>query len=166
MLRDYQQRAIDQLYDWFRHNEGNPCLCLPTGSGKSIIIAELCKDAIQSWPGTKILLLTHVKELIEQDLKQILNVWQEAPVGVFSASVGIKELGYPITVAGIQSIRKKAMQVGHIDLVIVDEAHLISHNDEGSYRKFLDELKSINPNVRGYRTDRYALPPWTWADNG
>lgn len=147
-LREYQQRSIDQLYDWFRHNQGNPCLNLPTGSGKSIIIASLCQDALTNWPETKIILLTHVKELIEQDTRQILNVWPDAPVGVYSASVGVKKLGYPITVAGIQSIRHKAKSVGHIDLCIVDEAHLISHNDEGSYRKFLDELKSINPNVR------------------
>ena len=115
-LREYQQRSINQLYDWFRNNQGNPCLNLPTGSGKSIIIAELCKDALTNWPETKIILLTHVKELIEQDTRQILNVWPDAPVGVYSASVGVKKLGYPITVAGIQSIRHKAKKVGHIDL--------------------------------------------------
>ena len=147
-LREYQQRSIDQLYDWFRHNQGNPCLNLPTGSGKSIIIASLCQDALTNWPDTKIILLTHVKELIEQDTRQILNVWSDAPVGIYSASVGVKKLGYPITVAGIQSIRHKAKRVGHIDLCIVDEAHLISHKAEGSYRKFIDDLSAINPNLR------------------
>ena len=123
-LREYQQRSIDQLYDWFRHNQGNPCLNLPTGSGKSIIIASLCQDALTNWPETKIILLTHVKELIEQDTRQILNVWPDAPVGIYSASVGVKKLGYPITVAGIQSIRHKAKKVGHIDLCIVDECFI------------------------------------------
>jgi DNA repair protein RadD len=48
MLRDYQQRAIDQLYTWFNaHTIGNPCLVLPTGSGKSHIVAALCKNALQ-----------------------------------------------------------------------------------------------------------------------
>lgn len=123
-LREYQQRSIDQLYDWFRNNQGNPCLNLPTGSGKSIIIASLCQDALTNWPETKIILLTHVKELIEQDTRQILNVWPDAPVGIYSASVGVKKLGYPITVAGIQSIRHKAKSVGHIDLCIVDECFI------------------------------------------
>ena len=51
MLRDYQQRAIDQLYAWFsEHSEGHPCLELPTGSGKSHIVAALCKDALEIWP--------------------------------------------------------------------------------------------------------------------
>lgn len=125
-LREYQQRSIDQLYDWFRNNQGNPCLNLPTGSGKSIIIASLCQDALTNWPETKIILLTHVKELIEQDTRQILNVWPDAPVGIYSASVGVKKLGYPITVAGIQSIRHKAKSVGHIDLCIVDECFIAS----------------------------------------
>jgi len=53
MLRDYQQRSIDQLYEWFSKNkEGHPCLVLPTGSGKSHIVAALCKDVLQSWPET------------------------------------------------------------------------------------------------------------------
>jgi len=55
MLRDYQRRAINQLYAWFENgNVGNPCVELPTGSGKSHIIAELCKEALQNWPETRI----------------------------------------------------------------------------------------------------------------
>ena len=55
MLRDYQQHTIDQLYAWFAAgNAGNPCLVLPTGSGKSHIVAALCKDAIQNWPETRV----------------------------------------------------------------------------------------------------------------
>lgn len=121
---------------------------LPTGSGKSHIIAELCRDVIQSWPDQKILILTHVKELIEQDVEKILMAWPTAPIGIFSASIGKKQLGEPITVAGIQSIRKHADKVGHVDLVIVDEAHLINHRDEGGYRRFVGELQEINPYLR------------------
>lgn len=121
---------------------------LPTGSGKSHIIAELCRDVIQSWPDQKILILTHVKELIEQDVEKIMMAWPTAPIGIFSASIGKKQLGEPITVAGIQSIRKHADKVGHVDLVIVDEAHLINHRDEGGYRRFIGELQEINPYLR------------------
>ena len=68
MLRDYQRRAIDQLYDWFEKNStGNPCVMLPTGAGKSHIVAYLCKEALQSWPETRILMLSHVKEILEQN---------------------------------------------------------------------------------------------------
>lgn len=148
-LRDYQQRAIDQLYDWFRSgNEGNPCLVLPTGSGKSHIVAALCKDTLQSWPETRVLMLTHVKELIEQNAEKMRQHWPGAPMGIYSASIGRKDLGEPITFAGIQSVRTKAEELGHIDLVLIDECHLVNHNDEGGYRTLLADLQAINPALR------------------
>lgn len=121
-LRDYQQRAIDDLYKWFSSgNKGNPCLVLPTGSGKSHIVAALCKDALQQWPETQVLMLSHVKELIQQNAEKMREHWPGAPMGIYSSSLNKKQLGEPITFAGIQSIRNKAEQLGHIDLVIIDE---------------------------------------------
>ena len=171
MLREYQQRTIDQLYAWFEAgNTGNPCLVLPTGSGKSHIIAALCKDALQSWPETRILMLTHVKELIVQNAEKMRQHWPNCSLGIYSAGLGRKELGEPITFAGIQSVRSKAKQIGHCDLVIIDECHLIGHKDEGGYRMLLADLKAINPNLRvigltatpyrlghGYITDKPAI---------
>ena len=149
MLRDYQQRTIDQLYAWFEEGGiGNPCLVLPTGSGKSHIVAALCKDALQNWPETRVLMLTHVKELIEQNAEKMRQHWRGAPMGIYSASIGRKDLGEPITFAGIQSVRSKAKQLGHTDLVIIDECHLVNHKDEGGYRTLLEQLKAINPSIR------------------
>ena len=104
MLRDYQARAIDQLYAWFNKTPtGNPCLVLPTGSGKSHIVAALCKDALQSWPKTKILMLTHVKELIVQNAEKMRLHWKGAPLGIYSAGIGKRQLGEPITLAAVVS---------------------------------------------------------------
>lgn len=171
MLRDYQQRSIDQLYAWFAAgNEGNPCLVLPTGSGKSHIVAALCKDALQNWPETRILMLTHVKELLEQNAEKMRQHWPNAPMGIYSASVGKRQLGEPITFAGIQSVRNKASQIGHIDLVLIDEAHTVGHAETGGYRTLLAALWAINPGMRvigltatpyrlghGYITDKPAI---------
>ena len=171
MLREYQQRTIDQLYAWFEAgNTGNPCLVLPTGSGKSHIIAALCKDALQTWPETRILMLTHVKELIVQNAEKMRQHWPNCPLGIYSAGLGRKELGEPITFAGIQSVRSKAKQIGHCDLVIIDECHLIGHKDEGGYRTLLSDIYEANANVRvigltatpyrlghGYITDKPAI---------
>ena len=149
MLRDYQQRTIDQLYAWFEAgNQGNPCLVLPTGSGKSHIVAALCKDAIQNWPETRVLMLTYVKELIEQNAEKMRQHWPGAPMGIYSAGIGRRDLGEPITFAGIQSVRDKAQAIGYVDLVIIDECHLVNHKDEGGYRKLLSDIYRTNPNVR------------------
>ena len=148
-LRDYQKKAIDQLYDWFRAgNAGNPCLVLPTGSGKSHIVAALCKDALQNWPETRVLMLTHVKELIEQNAEKMRQHWPGAPMGIYSASIGKRQIGEPITFAGIQSVRTKADMLGHIDLVLIDECHLVNHKEEGGYRTLLSDLQAINPALR------------------
>ena len=147
-LREYQQRSIDQLYEWMRENDGNPCLELPTGAGKSHIVAALCKDALQNWPETRVLMLTHMKELIEQNAAKMREHWPNAPLGIYSASVGKKQLGEPITFAGIQSISKRAAQIGHTDIIIIDECHLVGHKDEGGYRALIAGLQAINPSIR------------------
>lgn len=147
-LRKYQQRAIEDLYKWMGNNKGNPCLVLPTGSGKSHIVAAFCKNAVQNWPDTKIMMLTHVKELIEQNAEKMRQHWPGAPMGIYSAGMRRKQLGEPITFAGIQSIHKKASRVGHIDICIIDECHLVNHKAIGMYRAFLDELLVMNPSMR------------------
>lgn len=149
MLRDYQQRAIDQLYAWFeKGSEGNPCLVLPTGAGKSHIIAALVKNALQTWPETRVMMVTHVKELIEQNASKMREHWPNAPMGIYSASLKRRCLTEPITYAGIQSVAKRAKQIGHIDLLIVDEAHSINHAQTGGYRTLINDLMQINPALR------------------
>lgn len=148
MLRDYQLKAINKLYEWFESNSsGNPCLVLPTGSGKSHIVAYLCKDALQKWPQTRVLMLTHQQELISQNAEKMRQHWPNAPLGIYSASIGKRQVD-AITFAGIQSVRGKATVLGHKDLIIIDECHLINNKAQGTYRKLIEDLTSINPNIR------------------
>jgi DNA repair protein RadD len=146
-LRPYQQIALDSLWSWMRKRAGNPCLVLPTGAGKSIITAEICRYAVQGWPGTRVLMLTTVKELIEQNAEKMRSLWPNVPLGIYSASIGKRQVD-AVTFAGIQTVRDKAEELGFVSLVIVDECHLISHHDQGSYRKLIDALKAINPHLR------------------
>jgi len=149
VLRDYQQRAIDMLYEWFAAgNSGNPCMVLPTGAGKSHIIAALVKDALQNWPETRVMMLTHVKELIQQNAEKMREHWPNAPMGIYSASLGRRCLTEPITFAGIQSVANKAQAIGHVDLILVDEAHSINHSQTGGYRRLIADLTAINPALR------------------
>lgn len=147
-LRPYQQLAIDMTFEYMSNNDGNPCIVLPTGSGKSIVIAELCRYIIQTWPGMKILKLTNAMELIEQNAEKLRAHWPNAPVGIYSAGLKQRDLGEPITFAGIQSIRKRSQDIGFVDVIIVDECHAIGHNKTGGYRSLIDDLTLINPNLR------------------
>lgn len=147
MLRPYQQRAITELYAYLRAEDGNPCIVMPTGSGKSHVIAQLCKEALQNWPQTRILMLTHQKELIEQNAEKLRIHWPNAPLGIYSASVGSRDTD-AITFAGIQTVYKRAAELGHQDLILIDEAHTMNHNSEGMYRKLMFHLWDINPAMR------------------
>lgn len=147
MLRDYQVKAIRETYKWLYEHKGNPCIVAPTGSGKAHIIAGFCEDILRRNKNAKILVLSHVKELLVQDAEKIRLAWPQAPLAIYSAGLKTKETD-SITVAGIQSIWRKPEELGKIDVVIVDEAHMIQNEDEGMYRRLLSSLQEINPKMR------------------
>lgn len=147
-LRDYQRDTIENIDSWFMRFEGNPCVESPTASGKSWIIAGYVYKAISFYPSTRVIILAPQRELIEQDRDKILKIWADAPVSTYCASMNQKEIGETITIATIQSVYRKAKEFGHIDLVLVDEAHLINTEDTGMYRSFINDLKEINSNLK------------------
>lgn len=148
-LRPYQQRVLDDLWQWFAdHPDGDPIVEACVGAGKSVLIAELCRRAITQHPGTRILMLVHSKELIEQNLAKLIAVWPDAPVGAYSASMGARQLGRAITYATIGSVRRRAHELGHVDLVLVDECHLISDDEATMYQRLISDLRQYCPAMR------------------
>lgn len=157
-LRPYQTEAVRAIYDYFRSQQGNPLIVLPTGAGKSLTMAAFIQGAIQQYPTTRIILLTHVKELIEQDAQAIIHYWPEAPIGIWSAGVGQKTKAQ-ITVAGIQSIHGLPAKFGGTDLVIIDESHLVSKKSDTMYGRFLAGLRHYNPALKviGFTATPYRM---------
>ena len=146
-LRPYQQAAVAAVYDYLRQHDDNPAVVLPTAAGKSWIIAQLVKDAVSQWQG-RVLVLAHVKELLEQNADKIRRLCSELPIGVYSAGLNRRDTDKPVIVAGIQSVYKRACELDGFDLVVVDEAHLIPPEGEGMYRTFLTDAKVVNPHLR------------------
>jgi len=103
-------------------------------------------------------MLTSRKELIIQNAQKMLTIWPNAPLGIFSASVGKREIDR-ITFAGIQTVRNKALELGRRDLVLIDECHEIAAEENGVYRTLIGELKAINPALRviGFTATPYRL---------
>jgi len=148
-LRPYQEDAINGLYDYWSDGRGNdPLIVAPTGAGKSLILAKLVEDAL-GFTGTRILMLTHVKELIEQNAQELVGILPNVDLGFYSASLGQKRLDRQVTFAGIQSIWERAPDmIPPPDLVIIDEAHLVPKNTTTRYGKFLNDLRVCNPEVK------------------
>ncbi|TWT51067.1 type I restriction enzyme EcoKI subunit R [Rubripirellula amarantea] len=146
-LRNYQQSAVDAVYDHLRNRDDNPVAVLPTGAGKSLVLAKIASDAVGQWSG-RVLILAHVKELLEQNADKVRRLCPDIKVGLYSAGLKKRDTNTPVLVAGIQSIYKRACDIEPFDLIVVDEAHLISKKGDGMYRQFLADCKVINPNVR------------------
>ena len=146
-LRPYQQEAVDAVYEHLRTKDTNPCVVLPTGTGKSLVLAKIASDAVTLWGG-RVLILAHVKELLEQNADKVRRLCPELKIGVYSAGLNSRDTRESVIVAGIQSVYSKACDLGRFDLVIVDECHLIAPDGEGMYRTFLKDMKGINPDVR------------------
>ena len=145
-LRWYQSEAVLRTWDYLCDQAGNPVIVLPTGAGKSLIVAKLAQDAINF--GSQVLVLAHRKELLEQNAEKVRKLLPGVKVGLFSAGLRSYDAESPVVLAGIQSCWQKASIFGPRHLVLIDEAHLVSTTGEGMYRSFLGDLRIANPNAR------------------
>jgi DNA repair protein RadD len=149
-LRYYQENALSAFKDYVADNWGkSPLIVMPTGSGKSILIAYIVRWMIE-FKDTRVLLLTHQQELILQNFNELIENFNGEiflDVGIYSAGLGSRDISNRILFAGIQSVYQKAWELGFFDLILVDESHLIQPSGEGMYRTFLSESRKINKNI-------------------
>ena len=147
ILRWYQDQAVEAVWDYLcKNREGAPCVALPTGSGKTPVIAKLCERVVSF--GGRVCVLAHVKELLLQNAEKLRMFVAPELVGIYSAGLNERATDSPIVVAGIQSVYQRAKELGAFQLIVVDEAHLIPPDGEGRYRTFLTAAKEVNPEVR------------------
>ncbi len=161
-LRSYQSEAIDAVLAYWRNGGGNPLVDMATGLGKSVVIAELTRRLIEQWPTLNVLMLVHVKELVEQNYRQLVRLWPQALhiSGVNSAGLGRRDRRKQILFASIQSVyRDDAYSLNMPDLVVVDECHLIPSKGGGMYRQLLHKLRQVKPDLRvvGFSATPYRM---------
>lgn len=175
----FQREANEAVFQYFAEYGGridefgvpipaNPLVALPTGTGKSIVIADILKYVFQVAPSSRVMMLTDVKELVEQNKDALLELWPNAPVGVYSAGLKRKEIGAPILYGSVQSVVKKIEHFGKVDLVLIDEAHMIPPGAAGIYHKVFEALRKINPWVRfiGFTATKYRMGQGLLTDDG
>jgi len=148
--RPYQLEAINAVDDYLCNKEGNPCVVMPTGSGKSPTMAF----QIQRWkakaPWVRGCILAHRKELVGQNEEKLRLAMsgQSIDLGIFSAGLGKKDYDSSILFASIDSIYNKAGEFPPWDFLFVDEAHRIPPSGEGKYRTFIKGCQRFNPKLR------------------
>ena len=147
-LREYQRDAIRALFDWWRERKGeHPLIVLPTGAGKTYTVVALLRQLVADYAGLRVLILAHRRELLTQFEASIYDLWPLAPVGVYCATLGRREL-CPVTIASRDSISRNPQCLGRFDVVVVDEAHNIdTTREETGYRRIIAALRALNPNL-------------------
>ena len=130
-LRKYQQKAIDEIQQSFKKNK-RTVLCLPTGSGKTIIFSKMVYLA--ACKGTTTLVLTHRTELFEQTFKAIerhgIKIQRIEPK---NKSIDSSALVSVAMVETIERRLKKGFEIMPV-LIIIDEAHF------GNFSKIIEKF--------------------------
>ena len=134
-LRPYQQEAVDLTFEYLDTMPGNPCLCLSTGAGKSLIQAEIIRRLSEK--KKSVLLLSHRAEILQQNIRKLRALLPREIIGLYSASLKSKRIE-KITVGQVQSFVKKVKDLDFLfDYIMIDECHLVPAHDEGMYKKII-----------------------------
>lgn len=156
VLRPYQKQAVSKLL-WAKNMEGADLCVLPTGAGKSLVIASLAHQLGQS-----ILILQPTKEILEQNVEKMRKYVPDSEIGIYSASMNRKDKS-TYTFATIQSIYKKPDEFKTFRYVIIDECHLVDpKNLDGMFMRFLEGIG--NPKVVGLTATPYRMAMGYYRD--
>jgi DNA repair protein RadD len=144
--RPYQLETIDKTVSFIKSYKKDAGLVVaPTGSGKSVIIANTIKEF-----GQPTLILQPTKEILEQNYAKYTSYGFEA--SIYSASAGKKQFG-DVMFATIGSIGSKADSLKDKRLLLIDECDLVNPKG-GMYERF---IKEMNIPLVGFTATPYRL---------
>lgn len=152
-LRDYQQQAVDQAIRFFQKSREPAVIVLPTGAGKSLVIAELARIA-----RGRVLVLAHVKELVEQNHQKYQSYGRSA--GVYSAGLGQKDRDQKAIFGSVQSVARAPDDFFRdFSLLVIDECHRVADEGSTQYQEVITKLRVHNPQlcVLGLTATPYRL---------
>lgn len=138
-LRPYQQQASDSAVRYLENKavtKGAGLIVLPTGSGKSLVIADIVNRL-----DDHVLILQPSKEILEQNFQKLVS-YGHIFCSIYSASCGKKRIS-KATFATIGSVYKKPEAFKHFQYVIVDEAHLVNESPDSMYMQFFKALGGV-----------------------
>lgn len=134
-LRDYQKAAVCAAVQFFfKRKTGNGIIVLPTGAGKSLVIANVALRL-----NAPVLIFQPSKEILEQNYEKLCSYGICTDVGVFSASLKRKEVS-KITFATIGSVKGCKGFFKNFRYAIIDECHYVNAQ-AGMYKEFIETVK-------------------------
>ena len=158
--RYYQKESVDAIFNYLENDDaGHPLVELPTGSGKSLVQSMVAERVLSDYPDCRVLFLTHDKKLIQQNFQDLIANIGIVDAGIYSAGLHSRDTHNTIIFASIQSVYKRARELGTFNLIVVDECHLIPAKGFGMYRTFLSDMFELVPycKVIGLTATPYRL---------
>ncbi|MFS1476406.1 DEAD/DEAH box helicase [Vibrio lentus] len=141
-LRPYQADSVKSVIHYFRKHQTPAILVLPTGAGKSLVIAELARLA-----KGRVLVLAHVKELVEQNHEKYEGYGLKG--SIFSAGLGRKETDQQVVFASVQSVVRNLDSFSNqFSLLVIDECHRVPDEKTSSYQKVITHLRENNSGIK------------------
>ncbi|WP_172562276.1 DEAD/DEAH box helicase [Vibrio furnissii] len=141
-LRPYQTDSVKAVIHYFRQHATPAVIVLPTGAGKSLVIAELARLA-----KGRVLVLAHVKELVEQNHAKYEGYGLKG--AIFSAGLGRKETNQQVVFASVQSVvRNLDAFKNQFSLLVIDECHRVPDEKSSSYQKVITHLLELNAGMK------------------
>ena len=131
VLRPYQSAAIQKVREKLRAGAKRIVLIAPTGSGKTVMGADMIRTALLK--SSRSLFLAHRKELIDQTHKKLAQFGVAA--GVIMANDKRHDPWLPVQVASVQTLVNRLDKKPDVQIIIVDECH---HAMSDTYIKILD----------------------------
>lgn len=157
--RYYQNEAVQAVFDYWQEEPGHPLVDMATGTGKSGTLAMLIDRLLSGWSDLRVFVVTHVEELVEGNFKEYIGMCPFAPAGLFAASLGRRDARAQVLFGQLQTVWDKAEQIGHVDVLMIDEVHLVPSDGNTMYRKLIAALMAINPDMKivGFTATPYRL---------
>ncbi|MEY9198706.1 DNA repair protein RadD [Sinorhizobium fredii] len=157
--RYYQFEAVDAVFAYWQEEAGHPLVDMATGTGKSGTMAMLTKRLIDGWPDMRVMNVTHVEELVGSNFHEFIDQAPFSPSGIYAASLGRRDARAQVLFAQLQTVWDKAEHIGHVDVLEIDEVHLVPSDGNTMYRKLIAALMTINPDMKivGFTATPYRL---------
>jgi superfamily II DNA or RNA helicase len=151
-LRPYQSQLIDLARGSFSTGHHSVLVVAPTGSGKTVIFADIARGAVAH--SNRVLVLVHRREIMEQTRAKLYDL------GITAGQIapGRPPTADMVQVAMIQTLVRRLAQVRRPDLIIVDECHhVLPDNSHGRALAYWREVPRLGFTATPERLDGRGL---------
>ena len=168
VYQDQTNKAIFKYMGSYNGAAEDGLVVWPVGTGKAFGIALFVRDMLKRHPSCKILVTCPSEELVEQNYKELKEFWPFAPTGVFCDGLKRYDTQHQVIFGTIQSIANSAHLFGKVDIMVPDECHRISKDEDTQYHKVQTYFRNKNKFffILGWTATDYRMGQGKLTDEG